>query len=247
MIPYENKVKIELRLWEESIQVETGIFEGLSRRLQKKIDALIPEAFHSTLSKAMEMAVNSVLKGINLIPVDEKKISVAKDMNLIDIDKEVDRIIDLYKKIGAVSGAGTGAGGLAAMSLDYPALITVKLKMLQEIAQAFGYNIKEEKERLFLLKVFLLAFSGDVSRKTVFKEIKEWGTIKEKEISNTYEEIMDWREFYSEYKESIEFKKMLQIVPGIGAIVGAWANYDLVQELGNTARNAYRLRYFNLK
>jgi EcsC protein family len=35
---------------------------------------------------------------------------------------------------------------------------------------------------------------------------------------------------------------MLQLVPGIGAAVGAYANYNLLDHLGETAKNAYRLR-----
>lgn len=247
MDSYENRIKVELRLWENNILSKTGFFEGISRRMQKKIDALLPEKFHETLTKAMEIAINSVLKGIDLIPIDEKKIAAAKDIDLRTIDGEVDKIIDRYKKIGAASGAGTGAGGVLAMTLDYPALIAVKLKMLQEVAQTFGYNIKEQKERIFILKVFLLAFSGDASRRKVYQEVKEWDLLQEVPSTKetTCENYMDWREFYTEYKESIEFQKMLQILPGIGAVVGAWANYNLVQELGDTARNAYRLRYFN--
>jgi hypothetical protein len=40
---------------------------------------------------------------------------------------------------------------------------------------------------------------------------------------------------------------MLQLVPGIGAVVGAYANYQLMDKLGKTAINAYRLRVFKKK
>ena len=36
--------------------------------------------------------------------------------------------------------------------------------------------------------------------------------------------------------------KMAQLVPIIGAPVGAVANYALVKKLGKTAKNAYRMR-----
>ena len=36
--------------------------------------------------------------------------------------------------------------------------------------------------------------------------------------------------------------KMAQLVPVIGAPVGAVANYALVRKLGKTAKNAYRMR-----
>ena len=38
---------------------------------------------------------------------------------------------------------------------------------------------------------------------------------------------------------------MFQLIPGFGAIVGAFANYNLLDQLGETAKNAYRLRYLH--
>ena len=37
---------------------------------------------------------------------------------------------------------------------------------------------------------------------------------------------------------------MAQLVPVIGAAVGAVANYKLIEQLGDTAMNCYRLRHF---
>jgi len=35
------------------------------------------------------------------------------------------------------------------------------------------------------------------------------------------------------------------MVPGIGALAGAWANYTILEELREFAMNAYRLRKLN--
>ena len=39
-----------------------------------------------------------------------------------------------------------------------------------------------------------------------------------------------------------EISKMAQLVPGIGAVVGLVINYQLIEKLGKTAMNAYRMR-----
>ncbi|EIJ81944.1 hypothetical protein PB1_03355 [Bacillus methanolicus PB1] len=49
-------------------------------------------------------------------------------------------------------------------------------------------------------------------------------------------------EFQQKYRDYIDFVKMLQPVPGVGAVVGAFANYNLLDHLGEMAMNAYRLR-----
>jgi hypothetical protein len=40
---------------------------------------------------------------------------------------------------------------------------------------------------------------------------------------------------------------MVQLIPGIGAVVGFVVNYRLIRKLGITAMNAYRMRYFEAK
>ena len=45
-----------------------------------------------------------------------------------------------------------------------------------------------------------------------------------------------------EYRDAIDFRKTLQLIPGLGAVVGAWANYGLVDDLGIIGMNCYRLR-----
>ena len=52
----------------------------------------------------------------------------------------------------------------------------------------------------------------------------------------------NWRTFQQEYRDYIDLAKMAQLVPVIGAPVGAVANYALVKKLGITAKNAYRMR-----
>ena len=42
----------------------------------------------------------------------------------------------------------------------------------------------------------------------------------------------------------IDLAKMAQLLPFVGAAVGAVANYKLIEQLGDTAMNCYRLRYF---
>ncbi|WP_192811883.1 EcsC family protein, partial [Paenisporosarcina sp. TG20] len=43
----------------------------------------------------------------------------------------------------------------------------------------------------------------------------------------------------------IDLVKMFQLIPGIGAVVGAFVNYNLLDQLGETAMNSYRVRLLN--
>ena len=54
----------------------------------------------------------------------------------------------------------------------------------------------------------------------------------------------EWRKFQQEYRDYIDLAKMAQMIPLIGAPVGAVVNYRLLDKLGETAIEAYRMRWF---
>jgi hypothetical protein len=52
----------------------------------------------------------------------------------------------------------------------------------------------------------------------------------------------DWRSFQQEYRDYIDLAKLAQLIPVVGAAVGLVVNYRLLNKLGTTAMNAYRMR-----
>jgi hypothetical protein len=96
------------------------------------------------------------------------------------------------------------------------------------------------KERVYLLHIFELAFSSDVHRKKIYLEMTDW----EKRSRELPEDInlFDWRIFQQEYRDYIDIAKLAQLLPVIGAPVGAVVNYKMIKKLGTTAMNAYRMR-----
>jgi hypothetical protein len=48
----------------------------------------------------------------------------------------------------------------------------------------------------------------------------------------------DWHNFQQEYRDYIDLAKLLQLVPGIGAVVGAYVNHRLIEKLGKFAMMA---------
>lgn len=240
MNPYQQMIYKEVTDWEQE-QSEDWFFNRWSRSFQKKIDSLIPAIVHEKLAKAVEATIKSIANGVSLI--SQNKELLQKDITFEEREEKAQETIKLYKRIAMVEGAGTGAGGFVLSAIDFPALIAIKFKLLQELANIYGHNIQHFEERMFIIKIFQLAFSGDISRKKIYEELKYWGEKKQEISTSTYEDIMAWREFYAEYRESIEFRKLLQFIPGLGAIVGAWANQSILDDVANTAVQVYRMRY----
>lgn len=235
MTDYEKKVIKEVQQWKLTIMKNSSMMTRLSKKVQTKVQQLIPEKVQNVLTETIKKMVQGISIGSNFIKPKLKE----TDWSLQRRDEEVMKKMDEYKKIGAAEGAGTGAGGFLLGLADFPLLLSIKIKFLFDAATVYGFDTSKEEERLFILHVFQLAFSSDDHRKKIWKAIETWDTQKENH--------MDWEKFQQEYRDYIDLAKMLQLVPVIGAPVGAYANYQLLQRLGETTMNCYRMRLLQQK
>ncbi|MDZ5606225.1 EcsC family protein [Bacillus pseudomycoides] len=235
MTEYEEKVIKELQQWKYTIMKDSSMMTRFSKKVQTKVQQLIPEKVQNVLTETIKKMVQGISAGSHFIKPKLKE----TDWSLQRRDEEVLKKMDEYKKIAAAEGAGTGAGGFLLGLADFPLLLSIKIKFLFDAATMYGFDTSKEEERFFILHVFQLAFSSDDHRKEIWKAIETWDTQKENHI--------DWEKFQQEYRDYIDLAKMLQLVPVIGAPVGAYANYQLLQRLGEVTMNCYRLRLLQQK
>lgn len=232
MNDYEIAVLHEVEQWQKKIFKRSSIMNRMTKGLQDKINEKIPEKFHKGITEGMKAMVKATLVGSNFTTKKDFRHS----LTLKERDEKVKELIEKYRKAATIEGAGTGAGGIFLGLADFPLLLQIKMKFLFEVATVYGYDVREYEERLFILHVFQLAFSSDEKRKETYSIIKHWNERKKELID------MDWQQFQQEYRDYIDFVKMFQLIPGFGAIVGAYANYNLLDHLGEVAKNCYRLR-----
>ena len=239
-LKYEDLAYAELTAWLVKMRKKPSIPNRMARFVQTKINNVIPEKVHSGMTFAIEKMVKGVLFGSVYITS-----SPLKDAPLEIREASVKNKIEWYKKTASAEGAITGAGGILLGFVDFPAFLAIKMKLLFEIAALYGYEVKNFKERVFILHIFQLAFSSQRGRNEVFERIADWEHYSEK-FSEEADDF-GWRTFQLEYRDYIDLAKLAQLIPIIGAGVGAIANYKLVQLLGDTAVNCYRMRYFDLR
>jgi len=232
---YQKKVAIELAFWKHKMTKKQPLGSIWAKNIQSKLNNLIPEKVHQAITFAIEKMVKGVLFGARYTTAPPK---VYSSFQLREA--YVKQLIDTYKKTASLEGAITGAGGILMGVADFPALLAIKIKMLFDIAATYGYDVRQYKERLFLLTVFQLAFSSHKHRAEVYDRLVTWDTYAEglpDDVDN-----FDWRTFQLEYRDYIDLAKMAQLVPVIGAAVGAVVNYRLLEQLGSAAMNCYRMR-----
>lgn len=236
---YHVQIKHELYLWEQKMLKTPGLLERTAKKFGEKVNDLIPRKVHDTITAAVKAIIRSSLFGAEYTP----KRKVVMEASLEERDEASRNLISSYKKVAAAEGAGTGAGGIVLSVVDFPALIAIKMKFLFELAHVYGYNTNDFSERIFILKIFQFSFTGPNKRDDLLREIKNWKIERLNWSKETeYYHDLDWEQFQKDYRDAIDFRKMLTLIPGIGAVAGAWANYSILEELGENGMNCYRLR-----
>lgn len=232
---YSRYVEAELMLWLLKVKRKPGLLGRLANGVQSKINGIIPEKVHLAITLAIENMVKVVIAGSGwIVPTANSTLS------LKDREEKVRQRIRWYRNTASAEGAVTGAGGILLGLADFPAFLTIKMKMLFDIAALYGADTKNYQERLFLLYVFQLSFSSQKRRNELIGLIENWESFRGDLPSDLSQ--FDWRTFQLDYRDYIDLAKLAQLVPIIGAPVGAIANYKLTEHLGEYAMNAYRLR-----
>src|SRR5215217_4675787 len=236
MKDYTEKIKIDLQFWKRNILKEPSLMGRMTNGFQKKINSYIPDKVHNAITIAIKTMVQTVLYGSTYTtsPIPDPH------MSLIHREALVKEKIESYGKTGAAEGGITGAGGFLMSMADFPILMGIKIKLLFEIAALYGFNIKDFSERLYILHIFQLAFSSQEGGVKVYKHMEDWDQQAASLSENAGD--FDWRTFQQEYRDYIDLAKLAQLLPVVGAAVGAVANYQLIKKLGNTAMQAYRMR-----
>jgi uncharacterized protein (DUF697 family) len=235
MNAYDRQAWQELAQWQKKMQKAPSLFGQLSKNLQTRINRVIPERVHAVITSAIKQMTRGVISGAGFttsVPLS--------GVSLEDRENRVRERISFYTNTAAAEGAITGAGGILLGLADFPLWLTIKMKMLFEIASLYGYDVKDYKERVYILHVFQLTFSSQRHRNNVYKLMATWESEQQKLPDDIH--AFDWRSFQQEYRDYIDLAKLLQLIPGIGAAVGAYVNHRLTNKLGSMAMNAYRLR-----
>jgi EcsC family protein len=232
---YERKILKDLRVWQREMLKSPGYFNGMAKRLQTRINKFIPERIHEGITAVIKQMIRGVLFGAEFTNTAVLQTSDLESREMIVADR-----INFYRKTAAVEGGITGAGGLLLGLADFPLLIGIKIKLLFEIAAAYGYQVSNYKERLYILHIFQLAFCSEEQRKKCYLQMQDWDNAV-KTLPADIDQF-DWRTFQQEYRDYIDLAKMAQLVPVIGAPVGVIVNNRLIRKLGKTAMMAYRMR-----
>lgn len=230
----------ELAAWREKLMRPPGPLDRASRHMQATINNLIPEKVHAAVTKVIEHLTRAILSGSDITtppPLLNASLGAREAL--------VRQRISAYRAMAAAEGGVTGAGGFLMAAADFPVLIGFKIKLLFEIAGLYGHDGESWDERLYILSIFQLAFSSADHRQAVLAKLEAWDNEADSRPASHAD--FDWRTFQQQYCDYIDLAKLAQMIPVIGAPVGAIVNYRLLDQLGETAMNAYRMRWLRAR
>ena len=198
---------------ERKNEKKPSLLNKASKGVQNKFNSILPDNYHNIITSAIKNMTKVVLFGSKYTTKKPLIGLTLKERDDLALDK-----IKTYKNTAMIEGAGTGAGGILIGLTDLPLLLGIKIKLLYELASIYGFDVKDYRERMYILSIFQLAFSSQNHVNKVFAKIENWDEYKNT-LSDDINDL-DWRSFQQEYRDYIDLAKLLQLVPGIGAFVG---------------------------
>lgn len=156
----------------------------------------------------------------------------------------------------AVTGGGAaGAFGVLGLAIDIPATVALALRTTRLTGLAYGFGADTDAERIFILDILQLAGSNSkaerdlaIARLTKGRdglEKADWQKIV-RLTGQTTGTVAATQRVATTLGVNLTTRKMAQIVPFLGAAVGAGVNAAFQNDVAAAARFAYRGRWLEV-
>ena len=249
----QNELK-KIEKWEKE-QLKIWFWEHLTKLPFKLIDKITPEFIQKKIGMLLDEVGNFIQSGGQYLVKEETVLNkirkqTTEPINSIDDIKylpleTMNVVSEEIKKnsgnIATVQGATTGFGGIITLAIDIPIVLGLSLKTLQELAISYGFNPKEKEERIFIIKCLQFASADVVGKEAILKELSDYGNRHHLSHDMT-SQLKGWREVVFTYRDQFGWKKLLQVIPIVGMVLGAYTNRSMLKDIAETGIMLYRKR-----
>ncbi|ANB60754.1 EcsC family protein [Anoxybacteroides amylolyticum] len=240
----EQELK-KIEQWERD-QKDLWFWEKIGRLPFKVLDKLTPPIVHKKLGQLLDELGSYMQSGgqylVNEAKMLEKfpaaSIEQVAHLPLETMDRVCDELVESRITFAQYQGATTGVGGLFTLAIDIPAMLGLALKTLQEIAIAYGYDPKEKKERIFIVKCLQFVSSDIVGKKAILEQLTSFSN----DHQQVFSQLQGWREVIMTFRDQFGWKKLFQLVPIVGIVFGAMFNKMFIEDIAEAGKMLYRKR-----
>jgi hypothetical protein len=268
---YAESARNEITLWEdEKPGMLKKVGAAVLLPAEKAAEKLIPQRVQETVAKAIEACLAFLAtQGPRTFDSEAIRKSVHDRAQALSgdrpptfaehlqaADERAQHYLNWHVGYAATEGAGTGVLGLPGLAADIPALFGILIRQIQEIGCCYGYNPSIIQEREYLLHILRAGTAANVKLKMEFvvamKQFEQlllnmaWKQMA-KELANKQITkgalLAGMRQFAKSLGIQLTKRKALQMIPIIGAVVGASLNGVLANDIGRAAYMSYRRRW----
>ena len=242
----------EVEKWEKD-QSGLWFWEKLSRLPFKLIDKLTPAFIQNKIGQLLDEMGNYIQSGGKLLSditsskkyykhLNIQNFDEVKDLPLTEMKAAVEKLTKSRKNIATIQGASTGIGGLFTLGIDIPLLLSMQIKILQDIAICYGYNPNEKKERIFIIKCLQYVSADVMGKNAILNQLSHFDDNSDKVQREVVLEMQGWKEVVFAYRDAFGWKKLFQMVPVFGIVFGAFSNRSMIHDIAETGEMFYRKR-----
>ncbi|WP_304064946.1 EcsC family protein [Megamonas hypermegale] len=238
----ENQIR-EIIEWEneEPSVVEKGLNKlmGWSSFTAKVIPEVIVQ---EAISRACDLGKmmtgkKDILREANVRSIEELQ---HKDLRLSDT--LADSVHNWAIGIAGSEGLATGIGGTATIIADIGIVITLAFRSIHKIAMCYGYEVNTDAEKKFVLDIL------SVSSANTLRERKEALIALRSRIMQRkmMEEILMSsliKKLAKQLGINLTKRKAMQLIPVVGAGIGAAVNASYMRDVIWSARRTYQKRW----
>ncbi len=260
-----NKILVkELRRLEKNEQKllcikEKSQEDGMVAQLAGKVENKIPKGLKDTLDTAFYKGFFLVFeKGSGLIEktYNKEKISLEYNINNYALEQKVTkkaiRKIDRRAKrskwinscISTVEGASLGLLGIGIP--DIPIFLSLLLKGLYETALSYGFNYKEEKEKVWILLIIRAALCEEKGKLDCDDAVERMSEELEEGLELHYDFSEEIKKTSAVLSDAMLLAKFIQGLPVVG-VIGSISNFSIYRRVLNYAGIKYKKRYLEEK
>lgn len=255
---YEKKQIREIHEW--SMEKPTVINTALSYvmfPISIFVQAMVPEsAMRSAIEGTNTAAEWLTDEGDILRKGELSDIDVLKSKSLELSDHLANDIHNWAIGIASAEGVGSGMLGIYGLALDIPFIITFALRTIHKIGLCYGYKTKDEKNKHFVMALLSAAGANTPREKAeAVKILRAIDVMLAKQTLKTIAEkaaqmqlskeavLIGMNNLGRQLGLNITQRKALQVIPAIGAVVGASVNAWFIKDVGWAARRAFQERW----
>lgn len=259
--PHERALLQESEDW---LQRPPGPWARVMEKMDRPLEhawSKVPEhvktgvvrALHEVLQRLMTTSVSTVPERAVLDALSEaagREIGALAQVRRLDvrvIDRLARRSALFHRRAAAFEGGASGFAGLPGMVLDIPALYGLIFRMLQEISLFHGFPVHTDEEKAHLLKVLDVGHAGGEARRQGMRELAEVQSLLQAGVPGREIEkqvvLRSLQALAEKLGLHLTQRKLAQTIAVFGSLVGAGVNWQLLGDLGDTARHAYRRRF----